>query len=331
MTTLLPEPVLAPADNRLTLTLSEQERREVALLATQLAYTAPRLIDDPVWVEAARELSCRLPHRLQEVIRAYRHDPGEDGILALRNLPVVEEELPFTPAVPDSVEREAAVPAAIAALVALNLGEIVAYHEEKFGALVQNVVPVPGRETSQSNAGSVPLELHVENAFHPHRPDFVGLLCLRNDRTRTAGTLVTSVRNTLGLLPEHVVEVLGQPRFRTAPPPSFGSGDSGPVHPVFSGSPADPNVRVDFHATEALDEEAGSALTALRDAFLRTARTLVLQQGEMAFVDNRVTLHGRTAFEPSYDGFDRWLHRTFVNLDNRRTRGRRPGNGSVLV
>jgi L-asparagine oxygenase len=48
-------------------------------------------------------------------------------------------------------------------------------------------------------------------------------------------------------------------------------------------------------------------------------------------VDNRVTVHGRTAFQPRYDGRDRWLQRTFALADLRRSRGYRPNDGYVLA
>ncbi|MGN9759625.1 TauD/TfdA family dioxygenase [Streptomyces sp. SD31] len=331
----IPQPAAIPSDADahapLSLTLTDPERGELRLLAEELATTAPELVDDAKWVAAARELSAHLPARLRQVVRAYRHDPGEDGILVLRNLPVDPEVLPPTPSVPESVEREATVPAAVAVLIAQELGEIAAYRNEKSGALVQNVVPVPGREASQSNAGSTPLELHVENAFHPHRPDFVGLLCLRGDPDNAAGTLVSSIRRALRLLATETVQVLHQERFTTVPPPSFQSGDTAVAHAVLTGDPEDPNVKVDFHATSAVDAEAATALEQLRAAFVEASTSVPLRSGEMAFLDNRLAIHGRTAFTPRYDGHDRWLHRTFVLLDNRRTRGSRPGNGSVLV
>lgn len=315
----------------LALTLSDAERDGLGGLAERLVMTAPALVDEPEWMDAARSLSSRLPLRLREAVRAYRHDPGEDGTLRLSNLPIDEAVLPPTPTVPESVERKATVPAAIASLIALELGEIVAYRDEKSGALVQNVVPVPGREASQSNAGSEPLELHIENAFHPHRPDFVGLLCLRDGQNGSAGTLVSSIRRTLRLLSTDVREVLQGERFTTAPPPSFRSGAPVPLHAVLVGDPDDPNVQVDFHATQAVDDEAKLALEVLRDAFITASHKLVLNSGEMAFVDNRIAIHGRTAFTPRYDGRDRWLHRTFVHLDNRRNRSHRVGNANVLI
>ncbi|MFE2166023.1 TauD/TfdA family dioxygenase [Streptomyces sp. NPDC059447] len=326
MTTVLPAPVEATVG----LTLTDRERREVEELAEALTAASPRLIDERAWMDTARRLSNSLPLRIREEVRQYRHDPGVGGLLILRNLPIDAEGLPDTPAVPDSVERAATVPASVISLISLSLGEVVAYRAEKFGALVQNVVPIPGREESQSNAGSTLLELHVENAFHPHRPDYVGLLCLRNDHTGTAGTFVSSIRRALALLPDDVREVLSAPRFATEPPPSFQAGET-PRHPVLGGDPRDPDIRVDFHATHPLDEEAAGALRQLRTALLDVAAMLVLQPGELAFVDNRVAVHGRTSFRPHYDGRDRWLHRTFVHLDHRRTTGHRPGGGLVLA
>ncbi|MFD4504141.1 TauD/TfdA family dioxygenase [Streptomyces sp. NPDC058457] len=326
MTTTMPAPVTATEG----LTLTDAERHEVEELARVLSGTAPGLVDEHRWREAARALACRLPLRIREEIRRYRHDPGPDGLLVLRNLPMDEAWLPETPATAGSVERQATLPASVMSLISNELGEVVAYRAEKSGALMQNVVPIPGMEESQSNAGSTLLELHVENAFHPYRPDFVGLFCLREDHTGTAGTFVSSIRRAVALLAVDVRRVLEAPRFVTQPPPSFQSGEA-PRHPVLAGDPQDPNVQVDFHATTPLDAEAAEALELLRSAFLEVAARLVLRPGELVFLDNRVAVHGRTSFQPRYDGRDRWLHRTFVHLDNRRSTGHRPGGGAVLL
>ncbi len=313
------------------LDLTDEERADVLALAELLTRAAPGLVDDDAWVAEARRLSCRLPVRLLERIRQYRTDAGPDGMLCLANLPVEADRLPDTPGVPDSVERDATVPAAVAMLVGQQLGEVIAYRDEKYGALVQNVVPVPSLARSQSNGGSVPLEFHIENAFHPHRPHYVGLLCLRSDHEGTAGTQICSVRRVLGLIDESDRKILEGPRFVTEAPPSFRSAERTEPHPVLVGSPEDPDIRVDFNATVALDEEAGQALARLRETMTKAAESLVLGPGELVFVDNRLVVHGRTNFVPRYDGRDRWLHRIFVHLDNRLSRSHRAGGGPVLV
>jgi L-asparagine oxygenase len=313
-----------------TFTLTESERSEVGLAAEVLTKTPPQLVDTDAWVSACRAMSCGIPQRMCEGLREFRHDPGPDGVFLIRNLPVGAEYLPPTPMVAESVERQATVGASVIVLMSLQLGEIVAFRNEKAGALVQNVVPVPGQEKQQSNAGSTPLEMHIENAFHPNRPDYVALLCVRNDPGRQAALRLASIRRAVVKLSPHTRTVLGEVRFLTEPPPSFGSVAAGTPHAVLTGDFDDPDVRIDFNSSEPLDPEAREAVSHLRDSIESVARPIHLEPGDLAFVDNRITLHGRSFFEPRYDGSDRWLHRTFIHLDHRRSREMRPAGGHVI-
>jgi L-asparagine oxygenase len=323
--------MVKPMSGDAVFALTDSERRQVDDLSGVLAERSPQLIDDPAWVSFGRLLSCQLPARLSVRLREFRHDPGSEGSLLIRGLPVDEKALPPTPIRPESVERKATRMAAVIALISLHLGEIISYRNEKAGALVQNVVPVPGYERHQSNAGSTPLEMHVENAFHPNRPDFVALLCLRHDPEGQAGLQVASVRQAVATLSNETRKTLGEARFVTESPPSFGALDTAvPPHPVLDGDFDDPDVRVDFNSTHPLDDAARDAWCALRDALVSVLRTVRLGRGDLAILDNRVALHGRTYFEPRYDGTDRWLHRTFVHLDHRRTRPLRSATGHVL-
>ncbi|MEU5093683.1 TauD/TfdA family dioxygenase [Streptomyces sp. NPDC020996] len=319
-----------PTRDGMGITLTPAEAAHAALVAGELTRTEPGAVDHPDWIAAARLAGCALPLRLLQAVRAYRNDPGTEGLLLIGGLPLDPAALPPTPHVPDSFEPAPTLPAALAALIGLQLGELVAYRDEKRGALVQNVVPVPALAASQSNGGSVPLEFHTENAFHPDRPDYVGLLCLRPAR-EGVGTNIASVRRALPLLTDKEVALLSEPRFLTAAPPSFHAADCSPAHPVLSGAPDDPDIRVDFHATTAVDQEAAAVLLRLRSALATVRRDLELRSGDLVFLDNRLVVHGRSAFVPRYDGRDRWLHRVFVSLDNRRNRARRIDGGAVLL
>jgi L-asparagine oxygenase len=314
------------------LRLSDTERHDLADIAHELMRTPPALVDDSKWLAAARRLAAAVPIRIRQSIRMFQHDPGPTGVLLLSNLWLDTDRLPPTPTRPESVEREATLPAATQALIALSLGEMVAYRKEKDGALVQNVVPVQGREKTQSNAGSADLEMHVENAFHPHRPDYVMLMCLRNDHDDRASLLTSSIRRALPTVPAKAREVLRQERFETEAPPSFtSSGLADLRHAVLGGSAEDPNLIVDFNATRALDDEARQALHTLRGHLAAASHTFVLRPGDLAVLDNRITTHGRSEFMPRYDGRDRWLHRSFIHLDNRRSLAARPCEGQVIV
>src|ERR1039457_304926 len=313
-----------------TFTLTESERSEVGLAADVLTKTPPQLVDEDAWVSACRAMSCGIPQRMCEGLREFRHDPGPDGVFLFRNLPVSGEDLPPTPMVAESVERQATVGASVIVLMSLQLGEIVAFRNEKAGALVQNVVPVPGQEKQQSNAGSTPLEMHIENAFHPNRPDYVALLCVRSNHGRQAELRVASVRRAVVTLSRQTRTVLSELRFSTESPPSFASAAGAARHAVLTGAFDDPDVRIDFNGSEPLDAEARDAVSSFRDSIESAARTIRLEPGDLAFIDNRITLHGRSFFEPRYDGSDRWLHRTFIHLDHRRSRAVRPAGGHVI-
>ncbi|MGW4377978.1 TauD/TfdA family dioxygenase [Streptomyces albidoflavus] len=312
--------------------LDDAERAALAESAGELCGTAPGLVDDDHWVAAARRLSGDLPPRLRARLRRFTWDAGTDAMLLVRNLPVDPAATPATPSVPGSVQRTATVPAAAAVLVGMAMGEVVAFDKEKSGALVQDVVPVPGMEAFQGNAGSVKLNMHTENAFHPLRPDLVGLMCLRNDHANVAKLRVASVRRIVPLLPEAERAVLHEPRFTIAAPASFDM-PPGSEQPrgLLTGSVDDPDLTVDFSSTTALDDEAAAALGLLEKAVERAYRELLLAPGDLAFVDNRMALHGRSAFEPRYDGADRWLQRVFVHIDHRRSRALRPHGGQVLL
>lgn len=138
-------------------------------------------VDNPEWVAGARDAWEELPFLLRRGIRRFRRHSGPHGTLVIGGLPVDQAALPATPSVLGSVQRQVSVSAAVLTMVACGLGEPLAYRAEKSGALVQDVVPVPGQETFHGNAGSVPLSFHTENGFHPHPPDYVIFLCLRAD------------------------------------------------------------------------------------------------------------------------------------------------------
>lgn len=313
------------------LVLASEPADEIALLAAEISVAPPGLVDDQEWLAAARQAACRLPIELQETLRHFRHDAGSGASLLLRGFPVREAELPDTPMIADSIESTATHPAAMLALTTLQLGELVAFRPEKRGALVQNVVPVPDREQDQSNAGSTLLQMHVENAFHPHRPDLVALFCLRGDRDRRAALTVASIRDALPLLSERVRKILGTCAFVTEPPPSFRSGISlGAEHAILEGDLDDPDLRVDFFSTKPADDLACSAMAELAQALRSVTRRIELRSGDLAIVDNRLAVHGRTAFSPYYDGRDRWLQRSFIHLNYRHSRAMRRDGGCVL-
>ncbi|CAM4411780.1 clavaminate synthase family protein [Nocardia ninae] len=321
-----------PTDETPDLTLHPGDTTETDKVARALCGGTHDRVDADEWVARARDAWDELPLSLRRSVRQFRRHSGPRGALVIRGLPVDAAGLPATPSVPDSVQREATVAAAVLTMIACGLGDPVAYLAEKSGALVQDVVPVPGKETFSGNAGSVLLTFHNENAFHRHEPDYVLLLCLRADHDGVAGLRTACLREVLPLLSAVSRKVLFTPEFRTAPPPSFGVDNTIVApQPLLSGAPEDPDIRMATIATTALTPRAVTALTAFGHACNTAARTTRLTPGDLVIVDNRVTVHGRTAFRPRYDGADRWVQRTFAIADLRRSRDHRAHDGYVIT
>jgi alpha-ketoglutarate-dependent taurine dioxygenase len=91
------------------------------------------------------------------------------------------------------------------------------------------------------------------------------------------------------------------------------------------GDPRHPYVRLDSDAVDRTldDAEAMAALDRFMAAVDHQLRGIVLEPGDLLFVDNYRAVHGRRPFSASYDGADRWLKRVNITRDLRRSRDAR--------
>jgi len=268
--------------------------------AVRLAGRARRLIPGPV----------------HDALADFDHDSGPAGALLLRGLPV--GSVPTTPASPTAATGKDRTSEHLLLAVARSLGHPVGYSAEHGGRVVQNLVPTrEGAHRQTSTSSAVELEFHTETAFHPHRPRYLLLVCLRGDpATRT---LLCSVDELIGLLDDDVRRVLHEPRFRTGVDESFGPADrtasAGPAAPVLSGDPERPILRFDADLMTGTDPEAVAALAVLGRLARAHRLGIALEAGDLLVVDNHRCIHGRTAFAARFDGTDRWLQRSFVVSD----------------
>ena len=279
--------------------------------------------------------SRRLPDRLARRLIHFRKRSNDHGMLLIRNLPI-DHILPPTPDDGEvSREKTSYLSEYILLATMLHLGEPIAYADEKNGALIQNICPVSGKEEAQENCGSAYLEFHTEDAFHPHRPDFLGLLCLKPDHDHIAATAAASIRRALSLVPSKVQAILRQPVYHIRLSSSFASDPKQTIFseclPVLSGDVLEPDLSVDFYGMEAITSSGQLALKILEEALLKVTVEYRLMTGDLMIIDNRVAAHARTAFRPRYDGQDRWLQRLFVVQDFRRSRASRPQDSHICT
>ncbi|MCP2261268.1 L-asparagine oxygenase [Streptoalloteichus tenebrarius] len=270
---------------------------------------------------------------LDAAIRGFAADAGVDGFLLLRGLEIGEIPPTHTDGRPTTLDAHPT--SATLQLVAETLGTMVGYADEKDGRLVHEVQPVPGDETRIENSGSVAFDFHTENVHHPLRPDYLGLLCLRQDHLGVAATRVASVRHALALLDDDTVATLRGLWFLSNYPTSFtraAGGELPPVgpHPVIFGDEDRPFLRFNSHNTFSTTPAGRAALVRLTQALEEVCHDVVLEPGDCVIVDNNVAAHGRSGFTPRYDGQDRWLRRFYSVRAIPRTVQHMMGGGRVV-
>lgn len=313
-------------------------------MITQTEHSVPSIVQSPTWptlavphgrfgdeafLSAAGHAARLMPALIHDALIDFADSAPPSGALVLRGLPV--GDLPLTPESPTARYEKALVSEFTLLTVARRLGQPVGYLPEHGGDLIQNLVPTMSNADRQvSTSSKVQLMFHTEAAFHPHRPKYLLLLCLRGDER--AFTTLSSIFEVLPNLDDDVVDTLFQPRFRTAVDESYLNGRSnvlGPPLPVLRGERSRPTMVFDADLMVGADEAADEALRALSTAVEAQHTGVALQAGDMLIVDNNVAVHGRSPYEPRFDGYDRWLQRSMVVADLAASAGER--DGRVIV
>jgi L-asparagine oxygenase len=284
----------------------------------------PLAVTEPEFVRSAGYATRLLPDAIHTALVDFADYGDPSGALLLRNVPI--GSLPSTPLERGPVTKPDATSEFALLTIARRLGQPVGYLPEHGGAIVQNLFPVEATATQQvSTSSSVDLFFHTETAFHPHRPRYLLLLCLRGDaNAHTTLCSFDAVRNDFT---EAEITVLSERRFRTAVDASFGGSpdDHGDTIAVLSGTIAHPTMVFDADLMIGVDHEAERVLQKLSARISERATSVVLEAGDLLVIDNNRAVHGRSPFQARFDGTDRWLQRTFVVGDLALSAGERDG------
>jgi L-asparagine oxygenase len=241
------------------------------------------------------------------------------GITIYRNQRI--GEIPPTPAT--SVIDDSVTPDSIKVLKEYGsiLGHPVSYVQEQNGRLIQNLVPVHKTEYQQiSTSSKVELEMHTESSFHPFRPSYVLLLCLRGDEA--VATTYADDFDIVPMLSNEATSILQKKWFTTQIDQSFRSNGQPDVHiptAILEKTSTDWKITYDSWFMKAVGDgsdesrsQAERALQEMRDAVNSSTKEVVLKTGDLLVINNDCTVHGRKPFQPRYDGTDRWVQRMLV-------------------
>ncbi len=336
----------------MSLQLLDTEVHDIQVLVDDLA-AGYRDAEDEALLREIPLAAHELPRRVRAALHELKLREPASGLLVVSGFPVRDEEIGPTPGhwrlrSPAGTLREEICFLLLGAL----LGEPVAWSTQQAGHVVHDILPVRGHEGEQLGTGSEQLLWwHTEDAFHPHRGDYIGMMCLRNpDGVATTIATLENVR-----LDARQLELLFEPHYTIRPDESHlpkhkdpGRGGSEDLETAYSrieemqqspdriavlfGDPREPYLRLDpFFMGTCEREDAQSALRALIDALDRELRELVLRPGDICFIDNYRAVHGRKPFQARYDGRDRWLKRLNIARDLRKSRAARPSAESRVI
>ena len=282
-----------------------------------------------------------LPRSLRSLALRYRQLELPCSVLLLRGMPVDDTRIGASPShwdapwqQPPSLPEET-----MQCLLTALVGDMFGWRTQENGRFLRHIVPIKKDHAEQLGGGSsVTLVWHNEEAFHEHRADFLSIFCYRNDeRAETIFCGIDEIE-----IPDALWDVLSAPRFTILPDkshlPEQNVSDQWrlddhvfarikqmhlnpqPV-PAVSGLRAKLWLRVDeaFMRPLSGDDEGTAALRWLIDAFYAKQTAVVMQPGDMVWVDNKRAVHGRTVYQPNYGPRQRWLRRVNVHINLRET------------
>lgn len=311
-------------------------------------------VEDPEFLSHAAVWAQELPRRLRAALVDFRLNEPDAAHLIISGYPVDEDEIGPTPEHwnrPDEKHSPALAYEIFFVLASSLIGEPIGWKTQQAGRIVHDVMPVKGMEQEQIGIGSeMTIWWHTEDAFHPMRGDYLGMMCLRNpDEVPTTFASMQNVK-----LDPKDWETLFQPHYVIKPDNSHQQANAAPEdeseleqvyrrieemkrHPdkiaILSGDPRSPYVRIDHYFMDRLEDNprAQEALDNFVKAVDEQIGDLLLMPGDIGFIDNMKAVHGRRAFKARYDGRDRWMKRINITRDLRKSRAERASATSRII
>lgn len=335
--------------------LRDDEVAAIQLIIEDLAEELDT-VESAEFQRRSRVYADHLPQRVRLAVNDFRlQEPA--AALLVTGWPVEDDQLGATPTeaghkpVPSpSLQHDLAF-----FLFASLLGDPIGWATQQDGYLMHDVYPVRDFEHAQIGWGSAELlSWHTEDAFHPLRTDYLGLLCLRNPDAVT--TTLADVADLV--LEEEHRAILAQDRFHFLPDDSHRLSDPDELRAegrvgalrrrsldrveralhapesaaILFGDPDDPYLRLDPYYMKSPEGQAElQAFERICAAVDAALNGVVLQPGNMIFIDNYRAVHGRKPFRARFDGTDRWLRRLNVVRDLRRSRASRLSPDSRVI
>jgi len=313
-----------------SITLTTEEIEILKDIASQFTTTPSNYPD--LFCKEAKDLSKMVPKRVKQALIGFAKNGTPTGFFLIEGVPLMFEDEVLSSTPPGNIYRvgETTLLSRIQAILIHVIAEMIAYQAEGYGRLFQDVVPIQSMSTEQTSLSSnVELEIHTEQAFSNVKPDILSLACLRGDSN--AQTHILPVQVLLDHLTNEERKLLREPLWKIGVDLSFKMFGQdfkdgylrGPLA-ILSGPEDDPTLVFDQDLMIGTTKEAVAMIRRIVGIYHNHKLSHCLRPGQVILVDNRRAVHGRSAFYPKYDGYDRFLVRCFAVFDYERTSYARP-------
>jgi Fe(II)/alpha-ketoglutarate-dependent arginine beta-hydroxylase len=296
-------------------------------------------VESAEFADACSLAAQELPRSLRMLAHRFKQLHLRRGAVLLRGLHVDDRRIGPSPSHWDAPWRNPPTlrEEILQCLLAAGLGDIFGWRTQENGRFLRHIVPIEKEHAEQLGGSStVTLVWHNEEAFHDHRCDFLTLVCYRNEER--AETILSSI-DDIAIDDTHW-RILSAPRYIVLPDKSHLPEQNVSAHwrlddgaferiramyanptpvPVLSGPRSLPFIQVDeaFMSAVPGDDEAQAAYDWLLDQFNARQNVVVMEPGDMLWIDNKRTVHGRAIYSPHYGPRQRWLRRVNVTLSLR--------------
>lgn len=338
--------------------LDESELKIIKPILEELAsqYSSA---EDPEFLKEAGLYAHELPYRIRKHLYDFKLLEEPPSYRIISGYPIDDNRIGKTPAHWKSKLNGSSTlkEEMLLVLFGFLLGDPLAWATQQDGRIVHDIMPIKGNEQEQLGTGSEQLLWwHTEDAFHPYRGDYLGMMCLRN--ADEIATLFASI-DSVTIEPE-LKNLLLQARYTIRPDESHqeknrseSSKEKGESDllldiaykrmaqlntdpdkvSVLFGDTTYPYLRIDPYFMNEIkdDPEAEQALNCLIKALNNNLCDLIFQPGDYCFIDNFKAVHGRKSFKAKFDGSDRWLKRINIARDLRKSRSARLTNESRVI
>ncbi len=302
--------------------ITNQEKQQIRGLLDEIIQV-PTMTSQYNFIEKAALYAQELPRRIRQKFYDFKRNE-ELAALLISGSPVLLDGAGPSPSRYIELDNDYRLNDAkiLHGLYGSLLGEGVGFTSQRCGSLYNNIIPLKElSNVSNSSSGSaLDFGFHVEDAFHPARAEYLGLVCMRNnERAATTISCIDGIK-----LSAEEKQILFEPRFKISHNPIHNTTDivEEISQPILFGHSNAPYVKINAAALN-IDEYDGierQALEKLLRHFAENRNAVMLEATDCFFIDNYRCVHARDSFKANYGDGARWLARVVFASSLRKSR-----------